>query len=122
MTGRFAGNRCGRRRTVQGQGGWCSWFRCKKKVAGDSVVGTGLLLRASSQKAVEFFCVSLLVHVAGWQTLELWLQPEGSWLQRKFLEHMSAGLVLRGEKIWPWAKAKQWSKDSWGLYLIPTQV
>lgn len=38
------------------------------------------------------------------------------------LDHMSAGLVLRGEKIWPWAKAKEWSKDSWCLYLIPTQV
>lgn len=31
---------------VEGEGefrdkeGWCSWFRCKKKVVGDSVVGT----------------------------------------------------------------------------------
>lgn len=41
VTGRFAGNRCGRRRRVQGQGRWCSWFRCKKKVAGDRVAGTG---------------------------------------------------------------------------------
>lgn len=57
----------------------------KKKVAGESMVGTGLLLKVSSQKAVDFFCFSLLVHVAGWQSSELWLQPEGSWLQRKFL-------------------------------------
>lgn len=38
------------------------------------------------------------------------------------LEHISAGLVLGGGKIWSWAKAKEWSKDSWVLFLIPTQV
>lgn len=54
VTGRFAGNRCGRRRRVQGRGGWCGWFRCKKKMAGDSVVGTGPLLKVSSQMAVDF--------------------------------------------------------------------
>lgn len=64
MTGRFGGNRCERRRRVQGQGGWCSWFRCKKKVAGDSVVGTGLLLRVSSPKAVDFFCFVLFFIVS----------------------------------------------------------
>lgn len=88
------------------------------------MVGTGPLLKVSSQMAVDFlffFIVSARGRLAEFRAVftapGLLVAEEVS-----LLDHMSAGLVLRGKKIWPWAKAKEWRKDSWGLYLIPTQV
>lgn len=120
VTGRFAGNRCGRRRRVQGQGGWCGGFRCKKRVARDKVAGAGPPLKVHLKWPWLSF---ILEHVAGWQSSELHFQPGApGCTEDSLLEHISAELVLQGGKIWFWAKAKEWSKDSWVLFLIPTQV
>lgn len=75
-------------------------------------------------KGCGFLFFLFIVSPCGWLAeLRAMITAQGLlFAEEVSLEHMSAGRVLRGEKIWPWAKAKEWSKDSWGLYLIPTQV
>ena len=93
VTGRFAGNRCGRRRKVQGQGGWCGWFRCKKKVVGDRVAGTGPYLKVCSNGCGFFF--SLLAHMAGWHSSKLRFQLGTLGCREdSILEHLS--MFLQG--------------------------
>lgn len=70
VTGRFAGNRCGERRRVQGQGGWCCSFRGKKESVADRVVGAG-------QQLLQWLSLlpTVRVHAAGWHGLQPGFQP-----------------------------------------------
>jgi len=67
---KIAGNRCGERRRVQGQGGWCCSFRGKKESVADRVVGAG-------QQLLQWLSLlpTVRVHAAGWHGLQPGFQP-----------------------------------------------
>lgn len=108
-----------RRRRVQGQGGWCCWFRGEKEAAGDGLVGAGPCSKVGFSNGCHSF--QQLVHVAGWHSSEPCFQPLGLLVAGEdfLLQHISAGLVLGGGKMSSWAKAKEWRKDSWGFISGP---